>query len=58
MSLMIINFLPCSFDYIHKKQTGGSGQFGRVIGKIQVGNQGWVGTQDGWHTHLGTQDVI
>ena len=25
-----------SFDYIHKKQSGGSGQYGRVIGKVQV----------------------
>ena len=26
-----------SFDYLHKKQSGGSGQFGRVIGKLEVG---------------------
>lgn len=24
------------FDYIHKKQSGGSGQYGRVIGKVEV----------------------
>jgi elongation factor G len=25
----------CRFDYIHKKQSGGSGQYGRVIGELQ-----------------------
>lgn len=25
-----------SFDFLHKKQSGGAGQFGRVIGRIEV----------------------
>ena len=26
---------PVEFDYLHKKQSGGSGQYGRVIGTLE-----------------------
>lgn len=29
---------PVEFDYLHKKQSGGAGQYGRVIGYLEVGN--------------------
>lgn len=32
----VCSFL-CSFDYLHKKQSGGAGQYGRVIGALEVG---------------------
>ena len=34
---LILYFDVCfSFDFLHKKQSGGAGQFGRVIGRIEV----------------------
>lgn len=26
---------PCEFDYLHKKQSGGSGQYARIIGRLE-----------------------
>lgn len=30
---------PCEFDYLHKKQSGGAGQFARVTGVMEVIDQ-------------------
>lgn len=28
-------FKPCTFDYLHKRQSGGAGQYGRVVGVVE-----------------------
>ena len=35
---LLFNFLFVflSFDFLHKKQSGGAGQYGKVIGTIEV----------------------
>lgn len=27
---------PCEFDYFHRKQSGGQGQYARIIGVLEV----------------------
>ena len=40
-----VNYRECitaraSFDYLHKKQSGGSGQYGRVVGYVEPLEEG------------------
>lgn len=43
-----INFFVYSFDYWHKKQSGGRGEYARVIGTVEVGG-GWISDK---HIHV------
>jgi len=27
---------PCEFDYLHKRQSGGAGQYAKIIGIVEV----------------------
>lgn len=36
---------PVTFDYLHKKQSGGSGQYGRVIGLLEVRYTVYIGSR-------------
>ena len=45
---------PCEFDYQHKKQSGGSGQYGRVVGVLEVG---WKKMSGSWRL-VGKKCVI